>query len=161
MGIFRSQFISVLFVTVILVFGACKKAPAPSSREGEKPVAQEASDQHIQVQHILIGFAGTLPGKNLNRNQADAEKLAFKILEEAKAGGDFDALVKQYTDDSAPGIYGMSNRGVSPSGQEFPRDQMVPAFGDIGFSLKVGELGIASYDKAKSPFGYHIIKRLK
>jgi parvulin-like peptidyl-prolyl isomerase len=38
---------------------------------------------------------------------------------------------------------------------------MVPAFGNVGFALKVGEIGIADYDPHTSPFGWHIIKRLK
>jgi parvulin-like peptidyl-prolyl isomerase len=38
---------------------------------------------------------------------------------------------------------------------------MVPAFGDAGFPLKVGEIGMASYDSTKSPYGWHIVKRLK
>jgi len=46
-----------------------------------------------------------------------------------------------------------------PTVQWFPRNQMVPAFGDIGFKLQVGEIGIANYDKTTSPFGWHIIKR--
>ena len=32
---------------------------------------------------------------------------------------------------------------------------------DVGFKLKVGEVGLAEPDAEKSPFGYHIIKRLK
>jgi parvulin-like peptidyl-prolyl isomerase len=38
---------------------------------------------------------------------------------------------------------------------------MVPAFGNVGFALNVGEIGIADFDPQTSPFGWHIIKRLK
>jgi hypothetical protein len=38
---------------------------------------------------------------------------------------------------------------------------MIPAFGNVGFALKVGEIGIASYDEQSSPYGWHIIKRLE
>jgi len=41
-----------------------------------------------------------------------------------------------------------------------PRGAMVPAFGDVGFSLAVEEVGLATYDKDASPFGWHVIKRL-
>ena len=41
-----------------------------------------------------------------------------------------------------------------------PRGAMVPAFGDVGFALAVGEVGLADYEKDASPFGWHIIKRL-
>jgi hypothetical protein len=38
---------------------------------------------------------------------------------------------------------------------------MVRAFGDIGFSLEVGGVGLAVYDSAMSKYGWHIIKRLE
>ena len=41
------------------------------------------------------------------------------------------------------------------------RDRMVPAFGNVGFVLAVGEIGIADYDPVASPFGFHIIKRVR
>lgn len=41
-----------------------------------------------------------------------------------------------------------------------PRAAMVPAFGDVGFALEVGEVGLAGYDEKASPFGWHVIKRL-
>ena len=79
----------------------------------------------------------------------------------AQEGEDFDRLVNEFTDDSAPGIYSMANTGVMPVGDEFPREQIVQAFGDLSFRLQVGEVGIAEYDAQISPYGYHIIKRLK
>jgi parvulin-like peptidyl-prolyl isomerase len=38
---------------------------------------------------------------------------------------------------------------------------MVPAFGEVGFALAPGEIGMAPYDARKSPYGWHIIKRLE
>ena len=69
----------------------------------------------------------------------------------------------RHTDDSAPGIYGLANRGVTPAGppSEYGRDQMVPAFGNVGFKLKLGEIGVADYDARTSPYGYHVIKRVQ
>jgi hypothetical protein len=116
---------------------------------------------HIQVQHILIGFTGSVPGKNITRSKEEAKKLAYEILERAKKGEDFDALVRQYTDDQPPGIYSMSGIGVPHAEGEYPRDQMVPAFGNVGFAINVGDIGIADYDPTQSPYGWHVIKRLK
>jgi hypothetical protein len=45
----------------------------------------------------------------------------------------------------------MANSGVTPAQGEYARGRMVPAFGDAGFPLKVGEIGMASYDSTKSP----------
>jgi parvulin-like peptidyl-prolyl isomerase len=57
----------------------------------------------------------------------------------------------------------MSNTGVAPdqSKHEYARGSMVPAFGNVGFTLKVGDIGIADYDPRTSPYGYHVIKRLQ
>jgi len=117
--------------------------------------------EHVQVQHILIGFKGSVPGKSIKRSQEEAKTLAYELLDKARAGTDFDKLVRENTDDSPPGIYGMSNRGVAPAQGEYARDGMVPAFGNAGFPLAVGEIGIADYDTKKSPYGWHIVKRLK
>src|SRR5262249_4941694 len=117
---------------------------------------------HIEVQHVLIGFQGSVPGKNITRSQEEAHKLAYEILERAKKGEDFGSLVKQYTDDQFPGIYRLADRGVQVEPNvEFPRDGMVPGFSNTAFSLKPGEIGISDYDTKASPFGWHIIKRLR
>ena len=42
-----------------------------------------------------------------------------------------------------------------------PRQGMVPAFGDVGFTLEVGGIGMAEFDEAASPFGWHIIRRIE
>jgi len=125
------------------------------------PVAPKVTPQHVTVQHILIGFKGTIPGKNITRTQEEAKKLAYEILDMARKGADFDTLCAQWTDDSPPGIYSMANKGV-PKGQgEFQREGMVPAFGNVGFAISPGNIDIADYDPKTSPYGWHIIKRLK
>ncbi len=128
---------------------------------GTMPVKPATMPEHVQVQHILIGFAGSIPGKGITRTKEEAKKLAYEVLERARKGEDFDALVKQFTDDSPPGIYGMSGIGVAPGAGEYPRDRMVPAFGNVGFAISPGNIGIADYDEKASPYGWHIIKRLK
>jgi len=126
---------------------------APATKSGEA--------DRITIQHVLIGFTGSVPGKTITRTKEEASKLAHEILERAKKGEDFDALVKQYTDDSPPGIYSMANNGVAPAQGEWARGRMVPAFGDAGFPLQVGEFGIAEFDPARSPYGWHVVKRIK
>jgi parvulin-like peptidyl-prolyl cis-trans isomerase-like protein len=134
---------------------AAAPAPAPAAAPATPPAA------HIKVQHILIAFAGKVPGKNVTRTQDEARALANQILERARKGEDFDELVRTYTDDRAPGIYGLANSGVTPAPGEFSRDRMVPAFGNVGFTLAPGEIGMAEYSMATSPYGWHIIKRLE
>jgi len=149
-------------VSALLLLAAAPNSsePKPATAPPPAPAAAKEPD-HITIQHVLIGFTGSVPGKNITRTQEEAKKLAEEILARAKKGENFDELVKKYTDDSAPGIYSMANNGVASAAGEYPRSRMVPAFGDAGFPLQVGEIGMASYDKGKSPFGWHIVKRLK
>jgi len=150
----HEEFMQPTLLAILLAAPLLAAGTPPPPAAGKEP-------DHITIQHVLIGFKGSLPGKNITRTQDEAKKLAEEILARAKKGEDFDGLVKQYTDDSAPGIYSMSNNGVAPAEGEYARGGMVPAFGDAGFPLKVGEIGMASYDAAKSPYGWHIVKRLK
>jgi len=127
-------------------------------------IQDKAEPEHVVVQHILIAFRGSLPNdQKVTRSLADAEKLALRIFERAKAGEDFDAMVKTYTNDSYPGIYRMSNRDVPPdrSKGEVSRTRMVKAFGDVSFGLEVGGVGLAVYDPMTGRFGWHVIKRLE
>ena len=113
----------------------------------------EQPDENIEIQHILISFKGAprMP-PTVTRSKEEAKTLAQKVYADVMNGENFDALVKQYTNDSHPGIYPMTKAG---------RAGMVKGFGDVGFRLKVGEIGVAPWDASASPFGWHIIKRLK
>ena len=57
----------------------------------------------------------------------------------------------------------MANHNATPDADRmiYARAKMVPYFGDVSFSLEVGEIGLAVYDSGKSKYGWHIIKRLK
>ena len=90
------------------------------------------------------------------------------MFERARSGEDFDALVEEFTDDSPPGIYNMANydqkvfmEGKDQSSWVRPRTGLVKGFGNVGFSLEVDEIGMAEYQPSESPYGWHIIKRLK
>jgi parvulin-like peptidyl-prolyl isomerase len=141
----------------ILAFITLLALPALSMTLGQ------AEPERITVQHILIAFKGSLPDPKVTRSREDAEKLALQVFERAKAGEDFAAMVKMYTNDSYPGIYAMANKDVTldTAKQEYSRTRMVKAFGDVGFGLEVGGVGLAVYDPATSKYGWHIIKRLE
>jgi parvulin-like peptidyl-prolyl isomerase len=144
--------------------GEAVQADASPEKSDEEPAEAMKEPDHIKVQHILIGFAGSSRGTSARRSADEARSLSREVLKRAQDGEDFAQLSQQYSDDRPPGIYGMSNSGVAPASAppgEYPRDQMVPAFGNVGFKLKVGEVGMSDYDPKDSPFGYHIIKRLE
>ena len=168
--------IAFVLTLVIAVIGCSKKESTETADAGKKPKKQETSDtgetqrsdtsdqpSYVVIQHVLVGFEGSVPGKGIDRSKEDAEELANKLYEQAKKGEDFDLIVSQYTDDSHPGIYKMANFGVkADAGQGvFGRAQMVRGFGDVGFQLEVGEIGMAEYDPGTSQYGWHIIKRIE
>src|SRR5262245_57695840 len=106
----------------------------------------------VKVQHILIGFKGSVHGKTIERSKAEAQSLAEKPVERARAGEDFGALVKQHTDDQYPGVYLLTNTGAPRRSGARTRDQMVSAFGDVAFRLGVGEVGMAAHHAVNSPY---------
>jgi parvulin-like peptidyl-prolyl isomerase len=143
--------------------GSDKKSSEGADSKDRAAVQKQKEPDVVAVQHVLIAFEGTVPGKAVTRTREEAQKLAEEILEKARSGEDFGALVKQYTDDSYPGIYRMANFGVAADLSQgvYSRGGMVPAFGNVGFSLDVGEVGMAAYSQEESPFGWHIIKRVE
>jgi hypothetical protein len=127
----------------------------------EKRARRAMEPDYVTVQHILIGYEGSVSSKRITRTKEEAKKLAEVILQRALQGEDFGSLVEAYTDDSYPGIYSIANTSVLPEPAKniYAREKMVPGFGDVSFSLKVGEIGMAAYDPVRSPYGWHIIKR--
>mgnify|MGYP001819405519 CR=1 FL=1 len=140
-------------MTLVLIFFAILTPPPAAGPKAEGP-------DKLVVQHILIGFKRSIAGKKITRTKKEAKLLAEELLKRAREGEDFDALVKEYTDDRYPGYIAMANLGVDPLGGMSRRD-MVDGFGDVSFSLEVGEIGMSPWHGRKSPFGWHIIKRLE
>ena len=95
------------------------------------------------VRHILVAFRpGDPPG-----TRAAARAKAAEALKRAKAGEDFGALAKEYSDD----------RGSAAQGGdlgEISRAQVMKEFGDAAFALKPGELSPV----VESPYGFHVIR---
>jgi len=135
---------------------------AKTNEDGGGKVRREPD--HITVDHILIGVKH--PNlKGVTRSSAEAKALADEIVQKLEDGADWAALKAQLSDDrgdgSGGGPYGMANTGVRPASGETKRSEMVPAFGNVGFTLQVGEIGVAPHDPQASPYGFHIIKRIR
>ncbi|MDZ4803905.1 MAG: peptidylprolyl isomerase [Candidatus Eisenbacteria bacterium] len=157
-----------LLILLLLAPAGC------SDDDGSDSMGPPMMPERIQVQHVLIGFLkepapgqseghSTIPGRMITRSKDAARALADRLLLEARAGASFDTLVMNHSEDEFPGIYGISNFGVSPnqSDNEYPREALVPGFGDVGFNLPVGGIDVAEYEPVKSPYGWHVIKRLR
>ncbi len=99
--------------------------------------------EQVRVRHILVTWKpmGTTDDKGAIRKQM------APILERARAGEDFAALAREFSDDYATKQYG-GDTGL------FQRGQMVPAFEDVAFALKPGEIS----DPVETVFGVHILK---
>ena len=124
-------------------------------------VARSGEPDIIVVQHILIGFKKSVAGKTIERTKKEAKALAEELFARAKEGEDFDALVKEYSDDRHPGIYKVINEGGPLIPDGIPRKEMITCFGDVAFELEVGEVDMAKYNSMGCSFGWHIIKRIE
>jgi cyclophilin family peptidyl-prolyl cis-trans isomerase len=102
---------------------------------------------------------------NTGRHNAEADAKSAEIQKEAMALQT--ALMariesKEITMEQAQAEFEEAAKGLRArlsAIQWIPRGQMVPGFGNIGFNLEVGEIGISNFDKIDSPYGWHIIKR--
>ena len=95
----------------------------------------------VSLSHIFIEPAASTEQQDKIRPQAEA------VLERIRTGEDFAALAKEYSQDPGSASQG-GDLGF------FGRGTMVPAFEDVAFSLKVGEVS----DLVQSQFGFHIIR---
>jgi peptidyl-prolyl cis-trans isomerase D len=102
-------------------------------------IAQYSTPEQLTASHILL--------KIEEKDEAAVRKQAEDIARRAKAGEDFAALAKQFSEDE-------SNNTTGGSLGEFGRGTMVPEFEQAAFAMKAGDIS----DPVKTSFGYHIIK---
>jgi peptidyl-prolyl cis-trans isomerase C len=96
----------------------------------EEATKQISGEQEVHARHILV----------------ETEDEAKAIEEELKKGADFAELAKKKSKD--PGSSDGGDLGF------FTKDQMVPEFANVAFSLEPGKIS----DPVKSQFGWHVIK---
>lgn len=125
--------------------------PPPDPIESADILARPAGTNPVEVQHILVGWAGlatTRDPRAKARTKADADALATEVLAKVRAGGDMAALMKQYSEDPAS----------ADSGKTYPVEPDSPyvePFRNLSLRLNVGEAGLV-----KTAFGWHIVKRV-
>ena len=98
--------------------------------------------EQVKARHILI----SLPQDADKAAVASAEKRIRSVLAKARAGQDFAALAKQYSDGPS-----------APNGGDlgwFGKGAMVEAFEKAAFATKKGDIS----DPVRTRFGWHIIK---
>ena len=97
-----------------------------------------STPEQIRASHILFKTEG--------KDEAAVRKQAESVLAKVKAGGDFAALAKQYSDDTSK-----DNGGDL---DYFGRGTMVKEFDEAAWGLNVGQIT----DLVKTEYGFHIIK---
>jgi peptidyl-prolyl cis-trans isomerase C len=102
--------------------------------------------EQVRVSHILITPDIKDPNADPNKAKATAKAKAEDLLKQIKGGADFAELARANSD--CPSSKQGGDLGF------FPRGQMVPAFEDVAFALKPGQVS----DIVETQFGYHIIK---
>ncbi|MFO0762278.1 MAG: peptidylprolyl isomerase [Byssovorax sp.] len=119
---------------------------ARAERERERIARQplQVGAKHILVMHMM---SKSKP-EGVTRSRDEAYTRAKEVLLKIRGGADFDAMVREYSDE--PGAAERAgDLGI------FDRAQMVKGFSDAAFSLKVGEVS----EVVETVFGFHIIKR--
>ena len=97
-------------------------------------------NHYLRAKHVLISIDD-------DTDDAAAKAKAEEVLEKAKNGEDFDALIEEYGED--PGMAG------NPDGYVFTDGTMVQEFEDGTKSIEPGEFTLV-----KTSYGYHVIQRL-
>jgi parvulin-like peptidyl-prolyl isomerase len=109
----------------------------------EENEARLTLPEQVRVRHILLTWKpmGTQDDRAAIREQMEP------ILERARAGEDFAALAREFSEDSA-------TKGNGGDTGFFYRGTMVPAFEQAAFALQPGDVS----DPVDTVFGVHIIK---
>lgn len=183
---FRTAFLSVPAAALLMLSTACNTGQDAQADPAVSPSADAAADPkaspevqqlrahvaelaarpeqaglgRVKVAHILISFTGA--GTSATRSRAEAEQLAAELWQKVRdPNTDFTALMREHSDDTGPGVYGMFASPSAKQGDDYPRAGMVPAFGNVGWRLAVGEIGVAGHDPGTSRYGWHIIRRVE
>jgi peptidyl-prolyl cis-trans isomerase D len=104
---------------------------------------QYKTPEQVKTRHILI----TVPKGADAKTDAAAKAKAEDVLKQVKAGGNFAALAKKYSDDP----------GSKDQGGELPMiatSSLDPAYGQAAMALNPGQTS----GLVRSSFGYHIIQ---
>jgi peptidyl-prolyl cis-trans isomerase C len=101
----------------------------------------------VRASHILLMTTDPKTNTELTDAQKAAKRKEMEgILKRARAGEDFAALAKEYSEDP-----GSKDKGGE---YKFPRGQMMPEFEAAAFSLNTNQVS----DIVTTKYGFHIIK---
>ncbi len=129
--------------------------PPPDPLESADILKRPAGTGTVHVQHILIGWkdapavkSGRGDDRAKERDKAKADEMAKDLLARVQKGEDMAKLMKEFSED--PGS--KDNARAYPVSPDAP---LVEPFKNLSLRLNEGEAGLV-----KSPFGWHVIKRV-
>jgi parvulin-like peptidyl-prolyl isomerase len=103
----------------------------------------------IGVKHVLVKYAGSKnPVASIKRTREEACLRAIEARDKIRNGTDFEAVVKEYSDET-----GAATRAGSLGSVE--RKDLAKPFADAAFELSVNMLS----DVVETEFGFHVITR--
>lgn len=114
----------------------------------EDTIQKTFNEEYWKAKHILIKTVDEANNPLTEDQQKAAQEKAQGILERAKNGEDFDALMNEFSED--PGSQ------TQPDGYIFTTGEMVEEFENATKNLEPNQIS----DLVKTNYGYHIIKRL-
>ncbi len=127
---------------LLLDADSLRASSQPNMRDVERTYNESielySTPEQVRASHILLKTAG--------KKEEEVKAKAEQVLKEVKAGGDFAALAKKYSEDEASAKAGGDL-------DFFARGKMVPEFDEVAFKLQPGEVS----DLVKSQYGFHII----
>lgn len=146
-----------LTLSAVALLLACNRAPeephtvpTPTTATPAPPESGRAPDR-VGARHVLIMHRGSerVP-PTVTRTREEARTRAQEVLARARAGNDFAALARQYSDEPGAATSG-GDLGV------FGHGQMVPEFDRAAFALAPGAIS----DVIETSFGFHVIQRTR
>ncbi|MCC6575473.1 MAG: hypothetical protein IT462_16975 [Planctomycetes bacterium] len=117
----------------------------------DEPVAK------AKVTHILVKVGDTAKPEGGKRTEDEAKALCEELWKKYRDTPEEDRekvwkeMQLKYNEDGAPhNVYEVQ-----------PNSQFIPLFKDVALTTEVGGVRIAPFDKQRSPYGYHLIRREK
>jgi peptidyl-prolyl cis-trans isomerase SurA len=142
---YRDKIRKQILISKVVGFEVRKRAMV-SKEEAEEYYNQHLKDywvlEKLKLRHILFLMDDTLP----EEDRRFKKKKASQALKKIRAGEDFVAVAKEFSEDISASTGGDLG--------EIERGKMVPEFEKAAFQLKEGEVS----GLVETPYGLHIIK---
>jgi parvulin-like peptidyl-prolyl isomerase len=127
--------------------------PPPDPLESSDILSRPAKPGTVFINHLLIGWKDTAhqspDTKASTRSKQDADKMVQDVLTKAKAGTDFNKLIKEYSGEPD------ANDEKQEPVQLEADTPILDSFKDLAFRLQVDEIGAI-----KTPIGWLVMRRV-